>query len=695
MGIEKTNLKPIKMKKLTFIFLGLIAQLSVLAQPQWACKIESTNDPNTGSFAPSEVLFIPDAYPSQKPDDIYIYCLGYTYETSTPTKIPTIKIKLEYCNPIVAEQILIVETDYPGAITKVEIEDINGKVKQVYKEKAKTGLPNVARLFYIPFTRTSAPIRYVSIESEPGDVPGVNCIDAVALCPSKDPIDIKINLGADIQFIEPAKLLGSGVNTVYSEVFPVISPDGQTLFFDRKDDPNNFFNPNEPTKKHDDIYKSVKQSDGTWSTAVNVGTPLNNWSHNFVNSISPDGNTMLLANTYNADGSPKGGGASITRRVKGSGWSIPEELKIEGFSNKNDYVSFFMGNSNDVLLMSVENEDSYGEKDIFVSFPKSDGTGWTKPVNIGPTINTMQVEYSPVLASDNATLYFASQGHYGYGGDDIFMSKRLDDTWKNWSTPINLGPNVNTVEDNYAFSIPASGKEVYFYSYNGKVNKSDIYHLDLGQSQSIKPAPVYLISGVVYNAKTKKPMHADIIYETLSNGDQAGAAGSDPDNGKYKIVLPAGDHYGYFAKADGFIAVHENLDVPDITVYTEIHKDLYLVPIEIGQVVSMQNVFFQQGTPTLTSTSYPELDRLVDVLQTNSTIEIRIDGHTDNVGDAKKDMTLSQQRADAVKTYFISKGISSKRITTKAFGGTKPIASNATETTRKLNRRVEFTIIKQ
>ena len=682
------------MKKLLFILFGLIAQLSVYAQPQWACKLTSTNDPNTDSFAPDEVLFIPDAYPSGKTDDGYTYCMGYTYEKDSPNNIPTIKFKLEYCNPIVAEQVLIVETYKPGAITKVEIEDVNGKVKQVYKGKA-TPMGDAARLFYVPFTRTSAPIRYVIVEAQPGEISGVNCIDAIALCPDKNPVDIKINVGTDIHFISAAKPLGAGVNTAYSEVFPVISPDGNTLYIDRKDDPNNITNPNDPTKKHDDIYKSVKQGDGSWSTAVNVGAPLNNWSHNFVNSISPDGNSMLLANTYNSDGSPKGGGASITKKIKGGLWSIPQNVQIEGFNNKNDYVAFFMGNSNDVLLMSIEDDDSYGEKDIYVSFPKTDGSGWTKPSNIGSVINTMQAEYSPVLASDNTTLYFASQGHYGYGGYDIFMTKRLDDTWKNWSIPVNLGSNLNTIEDNFALSIPASGKEIYFYSYTSKDTKTDIYHLDLGESKSVKPTPVYMISGTVYNSKTKKPIHADIIYETLSNGDQAGTASSDPDNGTYKIVLPAGDHYGYFAQANGYIAVHENLDVPEITEYTEVHKDLYLVPIEIGQTVNMQNVFFQQGTPTLISTSYPELDRVVSTLQNNPKIEIRIDGHTDNVGDPKKDMELSQQRADAVKTYFVSKGIAARRITTKAFGGTKPIASNATEATRKLNRRVEFTITKQ
>ncbi len=682
------------MKKLIFIVLGLLIQISIYAQqPQWACKLVDTNDPNTGDYAPSEVLYIPDAYPSGSQCNGYTFVMGYTYEKVTPVRTPVIKFKLEYCTPIIAEQIVIVETGKPGAITKVEIEDVNGKVKQVYKGKA-IAIADANRLFSITFTRTSSPIRYVRIEAAPGDIAGYNCIDGVALCPSTDPIEVKINLGADLDFVQPAKPLSSAINSVHSDVLPVISPDGKVLFFDRKDDPNNVTRASHPNEIYDDIYKSSKGDDGVWSEAVNMGAPLNNWSHNFVNSISPDGNSMLLANTYNEDGSPKGQGASITRRIKGQGWSVPEEVKIDDFKNKDSYVSFFMANNNSVLLMSVEDDDSYGKRDIYISFPKYDG-GWTRPANIGPDVNTMQQEYSPVLASDNTTLYFASEGHYGYGSYDIFMTKRLDDSWKRWSKPVNLGPKVNTDASDMAFSIPASGKEVYIYSWNNKETKSDIYHLDLGDSKSIKPNPVYLISGTVYNAKTNKPIHADIIYEVLPLGTQAGTAGSDPDNGRYKIVLPSGNHYGYFAQAKGFIAVHENLDIPEITEYTEIHKDLYLVPIEVGQQVNLKNVFFEQGKPIMFTTSYPELDRLVRILTSNSTIEIRVDGHTDNQGDAKKNMELSQQRVDVVKDYLVKKGINAKRITTKAFGGTKPIASNAKEETRKLNRRVEFTITKQ
>jgi outer membrane protein OmpA-like peptidoglycan-associated protein len=681
------------MKKVTISLFAFLTVGMVYAQkPQWACSIVKTNDPNSGDFAPKQILFIPDAYPSGGKSNQYTYCLSYTEENLNSKKIPDVKFKLEYCTPIIAEQIVIVESFKPGTITKVEIEDVNGKTKVVYKGKP-TMIADEQRLFYIPFTRTSDPIRYVTIESSPGDIPGMNCLDGVALCPTKDPLEIKINLGADLHFISESKPMGPNINTPYKEVIPVVSPAGDVLYIDRKNHPQNIRKSDEPDNIHDDIYYTRKDKNGEWMEARNLGSPLNNWSHNFVNSISPDANTLLLANTYNADGSPKGPGASTTKRIKNQAWTNPEDLNIIGFNNKNKYVSFFMANTNSVLLMSIEDDDSYGEKDIYVSFLQSDKS-WSKPLNIGDDINTMMAEYAPVLASDNVTMYFSSEGHYGYGSYDIYVTKRLDDTWKKWSRPVNLGPQLNSWRSNIGFSIPASGKLVYTYGYLNKDTQEEIFVTELGEANSIKPDPVYLVSGRVFDAKTKKPLHADIIYELLPSGSQAGTASSNPDDGGYKIVLPVGNHYGYFAQTPGYIAVHENLDIPEASQYTEYHKDLYLVPIETGQTIALNNVFFEQSKPVLLATSYPELDRMAEILRVNPKLEIRIDGHTDNQGDAKKNMELSQQRVEVVKAYMVNKGINSKRITTKAFGGTKPIASNAKEETRKLNRRVEFTIVK-
>jgi outer membrane protein OmpA-like peptidoglycan-associated protein len=680
------------------VFLALMCfSISLFAQKvEWACRVIETNDPNTESYAPKQLLHLPDAYPSankaEGSSSGYTYCMGYTYEKAKPKKFPDITFKLEYCNPIAAEQVVIVETYGPGTITKVEVEDTKGRTKLIYKEKAaKSAEP--MRLLYIPIEKFSTPIRYVTITAAPGEVEGVNCIDAVGLCPTKAPVSLKINLGADLHFVAKSKPLGMSINSGYEDILPIIAPSGKVLYFDRKDHPQNVRNPENLQEIRDDIYFSKKNEKGEWTEAMNIGKPLNNYGHNFVNSISPDGNTMLIANTYNTDGSPKGGGASVSKRIKGQGWSMPEALFIKEYKNKNKYVSYFMANTNTVLLMSVEDESTLGEKDICVSFIQSDGS-WSKPMNIGNDINTIQDEYSPVLASDNKTLYFASKGHLGYGSYDIFVTKRLDESWAKWSTPINLGSEINNSSSTMGFSIAASGKEVYTYGWVGDSKKDDIFMTELGEAKSIQPDPVYLVYGTVYDAKTKQPIHADILYENLTSGAKVGTAGADPDNGEYKIVLPAGQHYSFFAIAKGYIAVHENLDVAGASGYMEIQRNLYLVPLQAGQKIALNNVFFEQSKSVMLPASYPELDRMAAILVENPKVEIRIDGHTDNQGDAKKNMELSQQRVDVVKNYLSSKGISAKRISTKAYGGTRPIASNTKEETRKLNRRVEFTIVK-
>ncbi|MCS6824837.1 MAG: OmpA family protein [Cytophagaceae bacterium] len=655
---------------------------------QWACKIASVNDPNKdGDYGVRQCLHIADDYPSQRASG-YSYAMGYTNE-----KIK-IKLKLEFCKPMIAQQVLIIESVNPGAITKVSVIDVKGKQKELYKAKPKL-INEKNRLLSLTFDPLPNPVKFVYIEALPDKVPGKNAIDAVALSTSKAPISCEINLGSDIEFITPPTPLTSEINTEYVEKYPMISPDGRTMFFVREDHPDNTTNPNHPGTFRDDIWYSIMDDNGRWNPAKNIGKPLNNYDHNFVSSIMPDGNTMVLGNRYTSEGEPAGPGASLTRRIKGNKWSIPENIEITEFQNKNRYVSFFLSNNGKVMLLNIEPDDSYGELDIYVSFLEADGKTWSKPKNIGPDINTPRTEGTPILASDGVTMYFCSNGHFGYGGLDIFMTRRLDDTWLKWSKPINLGPVLNSPGSELGFSVTASGKYVYTYGTNATSKKSDIFVSEITKAKSIKPNPVYLIKGSVYDAKTKKPIAAKIIYETLADGANVGIASSNPDDGSYKIVLPLGKHYGYLAQAEGYIAIHENLEVPEGDEYTEIKKDLYLVPIEVGQTIKLNNVFFERSKAVLLPISYPELDRIADMLKTNSNIEIRLDGHTDNQGDPNKNMELSQQRVEVVKEYLTSKGINPKRITTRAYGGTKPIASNATEETRKLNRRVEFVITKK
>jgi outer membrane protein OmpA-like peptidoglycan-associated protein len=181
----------------------------------------------------------------------------------------------------------------------------------------------------------------------------------------------------------------------------------------------------------------------------------------------------------------------------------------------------------------------------------------------------------------------------------------------------------------------------------------------------------------------------------LADGLEMGTARSNPSNGDYKIVLPYGRNYGFSAKADGFIAISDNMDLSDVADYKEINRDLYLVPIEIGEVVRLNNIFFDLAKATLRPESFPELDRVVKYMLDNPTMEIAMAGHTDNIGSDDANLTLSADRSKAVKDYIVSKGITENRITSNGFGESKPIASNETDDGRQLNRRVEFTILKK
>lgn len=462
------------------------------------------------------------------------------------------------------------------------------------------------------------------------------------------------------------------------ETNPVISADGNILYFDRKDNPSNIETPK------DDIWYSIKDKNGKWTEAKNIGRPLNNRDNNFVISSSPDNNTLLLGNKYATDGvSSNGGGVSIAKKGQ-SGWEIPKDVVIEDFINTNNYVGYFLSNDNKNLLMTVERPGGLGQKDIYVSFVKDDGT-FSKPKSLGNVVNTFDDEANPFLASDGKTLYFASKGHPGYGYFDLFVTKRLDDTWTNWSKPENLGKIINSSGYELSIFLSAKGDKAYV----GR--ERDIWEID----NTVKQDPVALVKGKVYDSKTKKVMSAPIVYNVLKTNKELGTAVSDPSTGSYSIVLPYGEKYSFMAEKEGYYAVTQNVDLSDLKEYKEIEVDLYLNPIEKGEIIRLNNIFFASGKYELLAESYGELDKLLQVLKSNSKMKIEISGHTDAVGADSDNLTLSNNRANAVMNYLLGKGIAKDRLSAKGYGETKFIATNDTDEGKQLNRRVEFVILEK
>jgi outer membrane protein OmpA-like peptidoglycan-associated protein len=492
-------------------------------------------------------------------------------------------------------------------------------------------------------------------------------------------------------FYNKKEKLSQLINTPFEEVKPLISTDGNYLFFARKGYPGNV-----KGKKDQDIFVS-QYYNGHWSSPKSVGKSLNDKYPNGVCSISPDGSALLLLNRYNSRGRAYDG-ISVSTKEK-NGWSKPVGMEIEGYINICQFHDFSLNKEGNVLLMAIEHDITFGGQDIYVSF-KLNETSWTKPENIGPVINTPYEEYAPFIAADDKTVYFASNGHEGYGAGDILMTRREDETWKNWTEPVNVGPEVNTSDWDGYFTVPAKGDYAYFTSTGSRLNEriydtedEDIYRIPL--REEVRPEPVVVLSGRVYDRKTQKPLGADVLYENYVNKSETGSIKTSVENNYYSFVFNVGNKYHLNAEANDYLRESFDLDYTNISAYTEIEKDIYLNPIEKGEILKLNNLFFVQSKAELLPESLPELERLYKMLIEMPSLEIELGGHTDNQGVATANMRLSRERAEAVKRYLIEKGIERDRITAVGYGEKKPIVANKDPEVRKQNRRVEVKILKK
>lgn len=597
-------------------------------------------------------------------------------------------IKVGFFVPIKPKQVVIGESFNPGYISKVYVYDASGGEHEIASYQP-AAIPEKGRLLHIKVPYIDYYVLAIKVILNPPKGTPV-ALDAIGMTESDKPYELKITQADVIKSHMVVKKLEKTVNSKYPEHGPLLSPDGKTLFFSRSFDPNNVGG----AEDYEDIwFSSWDENVQNWGQSKNMGLPFNNKDPNYINSISPDGNTLLLGNSYSEKGTVAGG-ASIAYRTAG-GWSAPKRLIIEDEHNINDRSNFYLANSQKTLLQSVERKkDSYGDRDLYVSFLKEDST-WSVPLNLGATVNTLGTESAPFLASDDRTLYFASTGHEGYGGSDIYVTRRLDETWKKWSTPENLGPIVNTANNESYFTVTADGNKVFYTSIGDSIGDVDIY--TLGLPELVKPLPVVLVKGRVLDSKTNKPIPGTkIFFEDLNTGKEVGIASANPVTATFEIMLPSGNDYGFFAARPGYIATNSNMELKGLKEYEEFTKDLYLTPIETGQSLVLNNVFFSTKKADLRKESHLELDRLVKILREKPTMKVEVSGHTDNIGSASFNDFLSFQRAKAVSSYLIeTSGISADRINVQYYGEGKPIADNATPEGRQLNRRVEFLILAQ
>lgn len=675
-------------KPLLFAIFILFGTASVLkAQTiQWASKVVDFSSELTPiQYSAQQVLGKPNVLPAggQNPN---------AWAPDKPNNKEFITVGFE--TPMSIQQVAVAESHNPSTLYRVIAFDESNK-EHVINTLNPMSVPLKGRMLNLFVEATPYKVTAIRLEFDGAAVPGYFAIDAVAISDSNFPI---------IADIPTPQLLASGivieqldenVNSDYNELNPLLSPDGKTLYFSRKNHPENVGG----TKDSEDIWYSELDSTGHWQLAKNM-TQFNNEGPNFINTISsvtPDGKSaiVLLGNRYGENGKMLAG-VSISSNVGGS-WSKPVALNITNDYNYHVKANYFLTNNRKTLLMSVEREDTYGDRDLYVSFMGNDSV-WSEPLNLGTVINSAGEESAPFLASDDKTLYFSSNGFSGYGGADIYVSRRLDDTWTNWSEPENLGPEINSTQEDLFFNIPAYSEYAY-YSRGVSENNLDIFRVKL---PIIKNPEVWVVvKGKVVNSKTGEPVGAKIVYEKLTDeGKETGIAQSDPKTGEYEIRLAGGSHYGVRAEANDMISENQNLNLEDYKEDETITgKNFQLDPIKVAPIeekitISLNNVFFDFDKSVLKPTSYPELNRISKLMDEKASMKIEIAGHTDATGPESYNMQLSKKRAQAVADYLAGKGVDKNRMTVVFYGEEKPAETNGTSEGRSKNRRVEFKILK-
>ena len=488
--------------------------------------------------------------------------------------------------------------------------------------------------------------------------------------------------------------VGNLVNSIQgSEYVPIISADDKSLYFCGKERLDN--------EGGEDIFVSYKKN-GVFSKSTIV-TELSEYNTNDAPlSISADNTTMLMF---------RNGNIYVTNLDWG-GWSEPVE--IESAINSGVWqADAQISSDRNVLLFSAIRSENYnyfvketaevknyhGENshasDIYIS-RKNSNDQWTEPENIGSDINTIYCDRSPFLHPDMKTLYFSSSGHGGLGGLDVFMSTRLADTcWNCWSTPKNLGKEINTAGKDWGFVISTNGEKAYF---SKTIISTEGAHMDIfavNLPASIKPSVVAQIRGKLVDSNNK-PVRTKIKWEDLETNTIIGTAKTDPNDGSYFIVLPVGKNYGYYIEDSVFFPLSRNLDLRNTKKIVEITNDIKVLSkdeiIANGQSIEMNNIFFDPLKSNLLNSSKPELIRIANFIKTNN-LKIELSGHTDNQGTLEMNQKLSEDRAESVRTFLLGQGCYPEQLTSVGYGYSRPIESNRTEEGRAKNRRVEFRVI--
>lgn len=475
--------------------------------------------------------------------------------------------------------------------------------------------------------------------------------------------------------------------------------------------------------------------------------PLNTFRFQYFPALTADNRFLLFTGRPTSE---SGEDLFVSKMNKDG--SIGDPASISPFINTpyNEGAGTISGDGKTLVFASCDRPNSVGNCDLYIS--RRTGNKWSKPQNLGRTVNSVEWDSQPTLSADGRTLYFTSTRRGGQGLEDIYVTTQ--DANSNWTPARNLGRPVNTPGKDMAPFIHASSSTLYYVT-DGLVGMGglDVYRCEMqsptvwsepvnlgyplntheneaslfissdnhrgfcSRSRAAEPGvrkeqdrPVELFSfevppqvraretstytqGRVFDAVTKKPIQADVQLYDLNTDELTQYVTSDSENGDYTVVLNEGRQYAMYAAADKYLMSSLSLDYSDKRSFDPLVLDIYLEPVRSGRSIVLNNLFFDTREYALKPKSRTELNRLVGFMKQYPEVQVEVIGHTDDVGSDEDNLVLSQNRAKSVYSYLISQGVKVNRLRFKGYGESKPLVANDTESHRQQNRRIELRIL--
>lgn len=466
------------------------------------------------------------------------------------------------------------------------------------------------------------------------------------------------------------------LNTFQLQYFPVLTADSKKILFTKRDGLKNF--------EHEDIFVSYWE-DEQWTVPQPISQTINTNYNEGTCTISADGNILIFTSCDTPD-SFGSCDLYITQKVNGK-WQRASNMGKNVNSRFWDSQPSLSADGR-MLFFSSNRREGYGGNDIWFSERSEDGS-WSVAKNLGPHVNTSKDEVSPFIFFNNEVLFFASDGHLGFGGKDLFMSTF---SMGEFGPPVNLGYPINDQKDQLALFITAQ-KDYAYYTENsyqdGKADSSFLYRFNFPEEIDLG-GKIIVSEGRVLDRKTGEPIDARLSLVNLANDSTMYEFLSDGKTGEFLMLYPDKSLTGLYVEKKGFIPKIYNVDRDSLKNRSNIQIELD--PIERGKNFVFENVYFDTDKADLKEASISSLNRLFNFLKQHPQVNIQVEGHTDSVGIPAYNLALSMRRAESVKEFLVALGIPSERMETLGKGDAEPLKPNDSEENRSFNRRIEVII---